>query len=211
MSQENSFHKQPLIRFVNRREISWRAVDVERLIREDHPARTIWDLVGRLDLSRFNENIESHVEEGERAAIDPQLRISLWVYTYSEGIGSAREVARRCEFDPAFQWLTGLDEGNYHTRADFRVDKQQELDELFTQVLAALSKQGLMVGLAVTQAAKDSAQLLPAVERIKERLKKTPQQVVAGGVYTTRDNIEKMAKREIDFLGAWGENRCPAE
>lgn len=28
---------------------------------------------------------------------------------------------------------------NYHTMADFRVDKQQKLDELFTQVLAALN------------------------------------------------------------------------
>ncbi len=53
-------------------------------------------------------------------------------------------MARRCEFDPAFQWLTGLEEVNYHTLADFRVEKQQELDELFTQVLAALSKEGLI-------------------------------------------------------------------
>jgi Transposase DDE domain len=33
---------------------------------------------------------------------------------------------------------------NYHTLADFRVEKQNELDELFTQVLAALSKEGLI-------------------------------------------------------------------
>ena len=97
-----------------------------------------------MDLSRFYEDIESSVEEGGRPAFDPQLLISLWVYAYSEGIGSAREVARRCEFDPAFQWLTGLEEVNYHTLADFRVEKQEELDELFTQVLAALSKEGLI-------------------------------------------------------------------
>jgi Transposase domain (DUF772) len=66
------------------------------------------------------------------------------VYAYSQGIGSAREVARRCEYDPAFQWLTGLQEVNYHTLADFRVEKQKELDELFRQVLAALSKEGLI-------------------------------------------------------------------
>jgi transposase-like protein DUF772 len=66
------------------------------------------------------------------------------VYACSQGIGSAREVARRCEYDPAFQWLTGLDQVNYHTLADFRVEKQKELDELFTQALAALSKEGLI-------------------------------------------------------------------
>jgi transposase len=53
-------------------------------------------------------------------------------------------VARRRQYDPAFQWLTGLTEVNHHTLADFRVEKQQELDELFPQVLAALSKEGLI-------------------------------------------------------------------
>jgi transposase len=337
MSPENTTSKQPLIRFVNRQQMSWRVVDVERLIAEDHRARAIWALVGRLDLKGFYDAIESNAEEGGRPAIDPQLLISLWVYAYSEGIGSAREVARRCEFDPAFQWLTGLEEVNYHTLADFRVEKQQELDELFTQVLAALSKeglitleqvmqdgtkiqalassrsyqreetiqghlerarrrvaemgdprneeaspnarpaqararrekqerleraleelqklrgrktgekaksearvsigdpqarvmhqpdrglalsynaqistdaaQGLIVGAAVTQAAEDSAQLLPAVDRIEERLKKKPQQMVADGGYTTRDNIEKMAGREIDFLGSLGREEMPS-
>jgi transposase len=144
MSEENITNKQPLIRYVNRQQMSWRAVDVEKLISEDHPARAIWALVGRLDLSSFYRVIESSVEEGGRPAFDPQLLISLWVYAYSQGIGSAREIARRCEYDPAFQWLTGLTEVNYHTLADFRVEKQQELDELFTQVLAALSKEGLI-------------------------------------------------------------------
>src|SRR6266403_5698803 len=144
MSEENISSQQPLIRYVNRRQMSWRAVDVERLIGEDHPARAIWALVGRLDLRRFYAGIESSETEGGRPAFDPQLLISLWVYAYSQGIGSAREVARRCEYDPAFQWLTGLDEVNYHTLADFRVERQKELDELFTQVLAALSKEGLI-------------------------------------------------------------------
>jgi transposase len=53
-------------------------------------------------------------------------------------------MARRCEYDPPFQWLTGLQEVNCHTLADFRVEKQKELDELCTQVLAALSKEGLI-------------------------------------------------------------------
>jgi transposase len=143
MSQENTSHK-PLIRYVNRQQMSWRAVDVEKLIGEDHPARAIWALVGRLDLHRFYEGIESSAEEGGRPAFDPQLLISLWAYAYSQAIGSAREVARRCEFDPALQWLTGLQEVNYHTLSDFRVDKQKELDELFTQVLAALGSEGLI-------------------------------------------------------------------
>jgi hypothetical protein len=110
MSQGSTTSKQPLIRYVNRKQMSWRAVDVEHLIGEDHPARAIWALVGRLDLRAFYGAIESSVEEGGRPAFDPQLLISLWIYAYSRGIGSAREVARRCEYDPAFQWLTVLAE-----------------------------------------------------------------------------------------------------
>src|ERR1017187_6520404 len=144
MSELNQKEKQPLVRFVNRQQMSWRAVDVERLIGEDHAARAIWTLVGRLELSRFYQGIESSAEEGGRPAIDPQLLISLWVYAYSLGIGSAREVARRCEYDLAFQWLTGLEEGNYHTLADFRVEKAEELDELFTNLLGVLSAKGLI-------------------------------------------------------------------
>src|ERR1700674_1982588 len=143
MSQENAMSKQPLIRRINRQQMSWRAVDVERLIGEDHPARAIWTLVGRLDLQRFYDDIESSAQQGRRPAFDAQLLISLWVYAYSEGIGSAREVARRCEFDPAFQWLTGLEEVNYHTLASFRVEKQPARDEVFTSTPGVPSAAGL--------------------------------------------------------------------
>jgi transposase len=186
MSQENQSNKQPLIRHVNRQQMSWRAVDVERLIGEDHPARAIWALVGGLDLRRFYEGIASSAEEGGRPAFDPQLLISLWVYAYSQGIGSAREVARRCEYDPAFQWLTGLDEVNYHTLADFRVQRQQELDELFTQVLAALSKEGLVTLEQVMQdgtkiKAQASVRSYRGEETIREHLERARRRVAEMG------------------------------
>jgi transposase len=186
MNDENITNKQPLIRYVNRQQMSWRAVDVEKLIGEDHPARAIWSLVGRLDLSPFYRAIESSAEEGGRPGFDPQVLISLWVYAYSRGIGSAREVARRCEYDPAFQWLTGLTEVNYHTLADFRVEKQQELDELFTQVLAALSKEGLITLEQVVQdgtkiKALASSRSFREEKTIREHLEQARQRVAAMG------------------------------
>jgi hypothetical protein len=53
MSQENPIGKQPLIRYVNRQQLSWRAVDVEHLLGADHPARAIGALVGRLNRRAF--------------------------------------------------------------------------------------------------------------------------------------------------------------
>ena len=61
---------------------------------------------------------------------------------------------------------------------------------------------GLIVGVTVTAEANDCEQLLPAVDRLEQRLNKRPQQMVADRGYTTRQNIEKMASREIDFLGS---------
>ena len=129
---------------VNRQQMILRAVDVEKLIEPEHPARAIWELVGRLDLRGFTAEIESVEGEAGRPAYDPQLLISLWIYAYSEGVSSAREVARRCEYHPAYQWLTGWEVVNHHSLSDFRVEHQAALDELFAQVLGVLSADGLI-------------------------------------------------------------------
>ena len=135
---------EPRLEPVNRQQMVWRTVDVERLIEEDHPARAIWALLGKLDLSSFHEAIGAVEGVAGRPALDPQLLISLWIYAYSGGVSSAREISRRCEFDPAYQWLTGLQAVNYHSLSDFRVGHQAAWDELFTQVLGLLSAEGLV-------------------------------------------------------------------
>jgi transposase len=134
----------PRLKTVDRKQILLRTVDVDRLIEAEHPARSIWELVGRLNLDSFYSCI-CVVEGGAgRSAFDPQLLISIWIYAYSRGIASAREISRLCEIDPAFQWLTGLDTINHHTLSDFRVAHREALDELFTQVLALLHHEGLI-------------------------------------------------------------------
>src|SRR5256886_11736685 len=75
---------------------------------------------------------------------DRRLLVSLWIYAYSGGISSAREIARRCTYEPAFEWLCGLEQINYHTLSDFRVAHEQGLQELFVQVLGVVSGEGLV-------------------------------------------------------------------
>lgn len=134
----------PRLKAVDRSQLMLRTVDVEQLIEEDHPARAIWAFTGRMDWSRFLASIQAVDGVAGREAWDPRLLASLWIYAYSRGIGSAREVSRRCGYDPGFQWLTGLQAVNYHTLADFRVGYQRELDELFAQTLGLLSAEGLI-------------------------------------------------------------------
>src|SRR5881397_1778920 len=54
--------------------------------------------------------------------------MALWIYGYSEGIGSARELSRMCEYEPGCQWLTGMQPVNHHALSDFRVEHKDELD-----------------------------------------------------------------------------------
>ena len=136
--------KRPRLKPIDRQQMVLRAVDVERLVPEDHPVRAIWEFVGRLDLSGFYAGIAAVEGRAGQSALDPRLLLSLWVYAYSEGISSAREVSRLCDYDPAFQWLTGLEGINHHTLSDFRVQHGEALDELFRQVLGRLSAEGLI-------------------------------------------------------------------
>ena len=121
-----------------------RTIDVERLIDEDHSARSIWELVGRLDLSLYYAEIGAVEGRAGREHTDPQLLISLWLYAYSRGISSAREVARRCEYEPALQWLCGLEPISHRTLSGCRSSFKAALDDLFAQVLGMLSAEGLI-------------------------------------------------------------------
>ena len=129
---------------INRQQMMLRPVEVETLVAEDHEVRAIWEFVGRLDLSRYYEDIEVVEGEAGRSASDPRLLISLWIYACSKGVSSAREISRLSETDPAYQWLTGMEPVNYHTLSDFRVKHKEALDEFFTQILGIMSAEGLI-------------------------------------------------------------------
>ena len=99
----------PRLVAIDRRQLLLRTVDVEKLVDDEHSARAIWGLIGRLDLRLYHAQIAAVEGSAGREHTDPQLLISLWLYAYSRGISSGREVARRCEYEPAFQWLCGLE------------------------------------------------------------------------------------------------------
>jgi len=134
----------PRLKPINRDQLVLRPMNVERLVPEDHEVRAVWEFTGRMDLSGYYEEIEAVEGEAGRCAMDPRLMISLWIYAYSKGVSSAREISRLCESDSAYQWLTGIESINYHTLSDFWVDHKEALDELFTQVLGLLSAEGLI-------------------------------------------------------------------
>lgn len=62
----------PRLRTANRDQSMYALIWVDELIGPDHPARAIWELTGRLDLSRFAEPLKSRQGGAGRPAWDPQ-------------------------------------------------------------------------------------------------------------------------------------------
>src|SRR3972149_4141753 len=255
---------------VNRQQLLLRSVDVEKLVEEDHCVRAIWELVDRADLETFYETIEAVEGEAGCSAWDPRVLISLWIYAYSRAVSSAREISRRCEYDPAYQWLIGLEVVNHHTLAAFGREVGEKMEEADSEELservvkareravrerkerleAALrelkhmqaaqsdpqkrqkarvsttdpegrimqqpgggfapsynvqistdAQATVIVGLGVSQAANDTGELVPAMERVEGNLGEVPQQVVVDGGFINQGTIKAMEAQGMDLMG----------
>lgn len=143
--------KSPRFQPIDRTQLFLRTVDVESLIAEDHPARAIWIFVGRLDLSPFSEEQRAVEGNAGRSAISPHLLLSIWIYSYTRGVSSARQISREMEHEPGLQWLSGMEVVNHHTLSDFRVAHGSALQNLMEQVLGVLFSEGLVSLRRVTQ------------------------------------------------------------
>jgi transposase len=136
--------KIPRLRAVDRNQMVFHPVEIDRLIPEDHEARAIWEVTGSLDLSCYYDGVDAVEGKAGAPAFDPRLLVSIWIYSYSKGISSAREITRLSEYDPAYQWLTGMRPVNYHTLSDFRSTHGNSLHQLFVEVLGLLTLEGLV-------------------------------------------------------------------
>jgi transposase len=127
---------------IDRDQNRWVPLAVDRLIGPDHPARAIWTLTGKLDLTKFYEPLVSAEGLAGRRGWDPRLLLSIWLYGYSKGENSARALSREMAYEPGLMWLTGLNEVNHDKLSEFRRSHKEALDDLFAQQLAALEATG---------------------------------------------------------------------
>jgi transposase len=197
----------PRYEAIDREQLCWRVVDVERLIGEEHPARAIWEFVGKLDLSGYSAEIRAVEGQAGRPAWDPRLLVSLWVYGYSEGVGSGRAIEEMCEWEPAYQWLTGGRVVNAHTLTDFRVKHEKALKKLFVQILGLLSADGLITLERMMQdgtkiRASAAADSFRRKERVEQALKQAAEQVAA---------VEEMGEEETSRRAAKARERGQRE
>ena len=120
------------------------AVCLDDLIEPKHRARAFWALLEKLDLSSFYAPIQAREGEAGRPALDPRILCCLWLYATSEGIGSARHLARLCERDAPYRWICGGVHVGSHTLSDFRVGNEKALNRLLRDLLTVLVRRGVV-------------------------------------------------------------------
>jgi transposase len=141
----------PRLRRPDRLQMTLEPRCLDEALGEDHPARLVWDLTRKLDLSKFLDAVAAREGVPGRDATDPALLVALWLYATIDNVGSARRLARLCEEHDAYRWLCGRVSVNHHMLSDFRVGHGAALDGLLTQLVAALRAQGVIDGARISQ------------------------------------------------------------
>jgi len=187
-------------------------LDVDRLIGEDHEARVIWKLTGKLDLTKFYEPLVSAQGIAGRPSWDPRMLLSIWLYAYSRGENSARAIAREMAYEPGLMWLSGLGEVNHDKLSDFRRNNKEALDGVFTQVLAAMESEGwidleqvMHDGTKIrAQAGADSMRRKETLERHLEKARQVVKELGnpedEGGSQRRRAARERAARERVEVL-----------
>jgi len=126
------------LRVPDRSQVEMKFQCVEDLLPASHPARTVWAVSQRLDMSGFEKPIKAREGVAGRDATAPHLLFALWLYATTQGVGSARKLARLCRKHDDYKWLCGDVTVNHRMLSDFRTDHGQALDDLLTTVVASL-------------------------------------------------------------------------
>lgn len=170
-----------------RNQIEWMPRSLDDTLPGDHQARAIWSVLEKLNLSAFYGSIKAVLDGPGRSTTDPQVLLAVWLFATTDGIGSARQLARLCEEHDAYRWLCGGVPTNYHMLSDFRVAHKKELDELMTKILAGMMSEGLV---ALERVAQDGMRVRASAGtnsfRRKERL--------GACLVEAKEQVERLAK-----------------
>lgn len=113
--------------------------NVKDVLGEGHLCFFVQKMVGRLDLSQFEQAYSA--EGGELYA--PAMMLSLWLYAYASGLTSARELERRIREDLPLRYLAGGAEPDHWGLSAFRRRHGCAVNAVFTQVVEFVRGQGL--------------------------------------------------------------------
>jgi len=159
-----------------RDEVVLRAIELDSLIDEDHPARVIWAYASKVDMSDFEAGVRAREGTPGMAQTSPHLLLALWLYATTDGIGSARALARACESMSAYRWLCGEVGVNHRMLSEFRNAEGGRIERLLIDHVASLSAAGLI---DLEEVAQDGVRIRASAGAASFRRRKTLRQELA--------------------------------
>lgn len=180
---------------------------LDQLLPADHRARLVWMYVSSLNLDPFYRDIEVTHDQPGRTAIAPEILLALWLMATLDGIGSARELARRCETDIVYRWLLGGVRVNYHTLSDFRVQHGERLEQLLVDTVAALVDRGIV---PLETIAQDGMRVRASAGSSSFRRKPTLEKLQTEAQAHV-DRLKQEAENESDRLAGDARRKAAAE
>ena len=124
----------------NRNQILLLPPSIDDWVAEEHLARFIWDCVETFDLKPF---YQAYANEGA-PPYDPQMMLATLLYAWATGTRSSRKIAKACEDQVPYRWLTGNIMPDHCAFARFRTRHESDIRGLFTQVLTLCQETGLI-------------------------------------------------------------------
>lgn len=117
-----------------------------------HTARAIDEIIEKMNLDRCNRK---HLHTAGEPAYDVRGMVKILIYAYMRGITSSREMARQCEENIAFQYLTRGHCPDFRTIALFRRRKRHLLRWVFKKTVGLAKQMGIVrLGLVALDSVK---------------------------------------------------------
>ncbi len=131
----------------------------ELLLPADHWVRVLDDIVEKLQLQRLNRKYEHTPGE---PAYDVRVLVKVLIFAYGRGITSSREMARQCEENIAFRYLTRGQCPDFRTISLFRRKKRHLLRWVFKKTVQLARQMGMArLGLVALDSVKLAANANP--------------------------------------------------
>ena len=115
--------------------------DVRQWLRADHLALYVSDMVEQLDLSAI---VNAYEEGRGQPPYHPQMMVKLLLYGYCVGKLSSRKIEQATYDEVAFRVLSGNQQPDHASIAEFRKRHLAALAQLFVQVLQLCERAGLV-------------------------------------------------------------------
>lgn len=109
--------------------------DLHSFLWDSHEAVILSEIINGLDHSSLLSSYATHRNVKGRPAYNPIMMLKVLFYAYMNQTFSSRKIAKKCNSDIAFMYLSGSNTPNFRSINRFRKEKWEFLSGLFVQIV----------------------------------------------------------------------------